>query len=344
MQEQRDYINGVEYKGGVLDRLAHSEGAVVNQAGAYVHEYNIKDHLGNTRVTYSDANNDGVLVVSDMVQLNHYYPFGMNMEGNWNGAAGSNKYGYNGKEWNDDFGLGWNHHDWRFLDVAINRFVTIDPESEEEEQEGFSPYHFSANNPIRYSDPDGRFPIIPVIWAIYEVGSAIYDGYQAYKTVSDKNASTGEKVIAVTGVVVSAVLPGGGYGTVANTTVKAIDNVTDVVKAVDKVADAKNVIAKADDVKTAITPYKRPNNATTKAQRESVQGKSCVDCGEKSKKMIADHKEPLVKEHYRTGKIDKTKMKAVDSVQPQCPTCSARQGADMSKFSKEQKKKLNNGN
>ncbi len=76
LQEKRDYVNGVEYKGGVLDRFAHTEGAVVNQAGTYVHEYNIKDHLGNTRVTYSDANNDGVLVVSDMKQTNHYYPFG----------------------------------------------------------------------------------------------------------------------------------------------------------------------------------------------------------------------------------------------------------------------------
>ncbi len=60
LQERRDYIGGIEYKNDVLDRFAHTEGAVVNQAGAYVYEYNIKDHLGNTRVTYSDANNDGV--------------------------------------------------------------------------------------------------------------------------------------------------------------------------------------------------------------------------------------------------------------------------------------------
>jgi RHS repeat-associated protein len=74
-----------------------------------------------------------------------------------------NKYGYNGKELNDDFGLGWNHHDWRFLDLAINRFVTIDPECESGEQRSLTPYHFSYNNPIRFSDPDGRFPIIPII-------------------------------------------------------------------------------------------------------------------------------------------------------------------------------------
>ena len=85
-------------------------------------------------------------------------------------------------------------------------------------------------------------------------------------------------------------------------------------------------------------PYKRPSGATTRAQRESVQGKPCVDCGATTPRQVADHKEPLVKEHYRTGTIDKTRMRDVDSVQPQCPTCSARQGAEMSRFSRQMKK------
>ena len=100
-----------------------------------------------------------------------------------------------------------------------------------------------------------------------------------------------------------------------------------------------------DDIAIKATvPYKRPNNATTKAQRESVQDKPCVDCGNKSKKMIADHKTPLVKEHYETGSANKTKMRELDAVQPQCPSCSAKQGAEMSKYSKKQKQKINNGN
>jgi hypothetical protein len=54
--------------------------------------------------------------------------------------------------------------------------------------------------------------------------------------------------------------------------------------------------------------------------------------------MVADHKEPLVKEYYRTGTIDVGKMKANSSVQPQCRACSASQGGRMSKFSKDMKK------
>jgi len=43
-------------------------------------------------------------------------------------------------------------------------------------------------------------------------------------------------------------------------------------------------------------------------------------------------------EYYQTGTIDQTKMRSVYAVQPQCPACSARQGAEMSKYSKEMKK------
>ena len=32
------------------------------------------------------------LIFADIKQINHYYPFGLNMEGNWNGAQGNNKY------------------------------------------------------------------------------------------------------------------------------------------------------------------------------------------------------------------------------------------------------------
>nr|WP_269746280.1 polymorphic toxin type 10 domain-containing protein [Leptospira kirschneri] len=88
------------------------------------------------------------------------------------------------------------------------------------------------------------------------------------------------------------------------------------------------------------TPYKRPEGATTVAQRKSVQGKACVDCGELTSKQIADHKNPLVKEYYETGTIDKAKMKSIDAVQPQCPTCSVKQGVEMRKYSMEKRKEL----
>jgi RHS repeat-associated protein len=85
-------------------------------------------------------------------------------------------------------------------------------------------------------------------------------------------------------------------------------------------------------------PYSRPSNATNKAQREAQQGQPCVSCGATTPRQVADHKEPLVKEYYRTGTIDLEKMKSLEAVQPQCPTCSAEQGAEMSRYSREKKK------
>jgi hypothetical protein len=87
-------------------------------------------------------------------------------------------------------------------------------------------------------------------------------------------------------------------------------------------------------------PYARPNNAPTPAQRKSVQGQPCAECGRVAPKQYADHKEPLVVEYYQNGRIDINKQKTPQAVQPHCPTCSAKQGGNLSGFSKKMKKIL----
>jgi RHS repeat-associated protein len=84
-------------------------------------------------------------------------------------------------------------------------------------------------------------------------------------------------------------------------------------------------------------PYKRPNNATTKEQRDSVQGKPCSTCGATGQKNVANHIDPLVEQHYRGG-IDPAKMHDPNAVNAQCPTCSAQQGGLLRTFSQAMKK------
>lgn len=90
------------------------------------------------------------------------------------------------------------------------------------------------------------------------------------------------------------------------------------------------------------TIYKRPSNATTPVMRDYAnkigQETGCATCGAKVDKYVADHIKPLVQEHYQTGTINQTQMRSLNSIQPQCQTCSAQQGGAMSKYSREMKK------
>ncbi len=83
--------------------------------------------------------------------------------------------------------------------------------------------------------------------------------------------------------------------------------------------------------------YKRPSGSTTAAQRAAVQGQPCVKCGATAPRMVAGHKTALVVEHYETGTIDKARMRSITAIQPECPTCSAKEGGLMAQFSKAMK-------
>ena len=159
----RDYIGEAEYLNTQQDIIHFSEGYAKRDISTdgdgvwngWVYKYTLKDHLGNTRVTYCDKDKDGIVNTSTIEQVNHYYAFGLNIEGPWAGADGAFKYQYNGKEWNDDFGLGWNDYGFRMYDPAGGRWVGIDKFNES--YKTTSPYAYVENNPSRYLDVNGLF-------------------------------------------------------------------------------------------------------------------------------------------------------------------------------------------
>jgi len=131
-----------------------SEGRIIPLGGSnYQYEYTIKDHLGNARLTFADLNANSIVdVPGDILQENHYYPFGMSMSYGWMNNTGliDNRYQYNGKELNDDFGLNWNDYGARWYDAAVGRFPSVDPIINKFPY--LTPYNYASNSPVAKID------------------------------------------------------------------------------------------------------------------------------------------------------------------------------------------------
>jgi RHS repeat-associated protein len=121
------------------------------------------------------------------------------MEGDWNGASGKNKYQYNGKEWNDDFGLGWYDYGARFYDPSIARWNAIDPIAVFFPNE--SPYNYVGGNPVRNVDMEGMFRIDAyfigkypnIATAIMKYLPSLKDNPQIIKAFTEVTGFSGEQ-------------------------------------------------------------------------------------------------------------------------------------------------------
>ncbi len=126
---------------------------------ATAYEYVIRDHLGNGRIYFVDYNGNGIVEEAngEILQEAHYDPWGYALGGSWvNNSSVDNLYQYNGKEVNNDIGLGLMDYGARWYDAGVGRWTTVDPLSEKMPR--WSGYNYGFNNPIRFIDPDGREP------------------------------------------------------------------------------------------------------------------------------------------------------------------------------------------
>ena len=91
-----------------------------------------------------------------IVQETHYDPWGLELMGlgYQYGGIKVNKYLNQGKEWLDDHGLNIFDFHARGYDPAIARTLQMDPHAEN--YFSLSPFNWLANNPILFTDPDGK--------------------------------------------------------------------------------------------------------------------------------------------------------------------------------------------
>ncbi len=108
--------------------------------------YEVSDHLGNTRVSFTTDGNGDVLVI----EAHDYYPHGGLLPGRQLSGTGGSPLAYQGQEYDPEVGL--TAFNLRQYDGRIGRWLTTDPYGQHH-----SPYLAMSNNPVSFVDPDGGY-------------------------------------------------------------------------------------------------------------------------------------------------------------------------------------------
>ena len=184
------------------------------------------DAIGSTRLV-TDAN-------GQVIERYDYLPFGEPYPPS--AAVETRRFG--GKERDNETGL--DYFGARYYASQNGRFTSTDPflalEQALVNPQLWNRYTYTLNNPLKFTDPDGKNPVLVVggiIWGLYEIGSSIYDAYTTYQTVRDPNASTTEK-LTTGGLFVAGMLPGvpGGAATAERAAIRHADEIVEAAATV----------------------------------------------------------------------------------------------------------------
>jgi RHS repeat-associated protein len=138
----RQYAGNKVYENGSLKRILLDNGYI--EGGIYY--FYLRDHLGNNSVV-AKAN-------GQVVQRNHYYPYGKVIGNGESWGQVAQPYKFGGKEEETMFGLELYDFHARQMDRRIPGFLTVDPLAEK--YYSWSPYVYCAGNPINNVDPSGE--------------------------------------------------------------------------------------------------------------------------------------------------------------------------------------------
>jgi RHS repeat-associated protein len=121
--------------------------------------YELSNHLGNVLAVISDRKLQvldggmslGHYFTADIWSARDYYPFGMGMGGRSWSQNSSYRFGFNGKETDEETGL--QDYGFRIYHPAISKFLSVDPLAPD--YPWYTPYQFAGNKPIAAVDLDG---------------------------------------------------------------------------------------------------------------------------------------------------------------------------------------------
>lgn len=142
---------------------------------------------------------------SPVIASNDYYPFGLSFNSYQRENSLANDYKYNGKEEQNELGIGWLDYGARMYQPDVSRFFTQDRFAEK--YDGLSPYQYAALNPIKYIDVNGDSTFLIVYGSgflspttqgrPYDVGDGFKKNAQARANELKKNLKKGDGVVVV---------------------------------------------------------------------------------------------------------------------------------------------------
>ncbi|MGB0522486.1 MAG: DUF6443 domain-containing protein [Flammeovirgaceae bacterium] len=109
-------------------------------------------------------------------QENNYYPFGMSMKPIDQEGMPNNRWTYNGKELEKR--TDWFEYGQRDYDPQLGRFHKVDRFAEK--YGSLTPYHYGANNPIKYIDINGDS-----LWISYNGSNYLFNNGKVYLNGSE---------------------------------------------------------------------------------------------------------------------------------------------------------------
>ena len=243
------------------------------------------------------------------------------------------QFGYTGRE-PDETGLVF--YRARYYVPGIGRFASRDPSGM---AGGLNLYAYVGNNPINRGDPFGLSPLNPQLIQLAQANTSYFGN-----TISDV-LPEGAPIVTIGKAFggLAAYVAGSLTGNQALTDA-ALEGLSQTQQqntdaliflgTMGKPGAKSGVPGDGFTPSGSVTsPYVRPIGTTT-AQRTSVQGQPCVDCGAITSNQVADHIDPLVVQYYREGAVNVEQQSSVGAVQAHCPTCSAIQGGQLGAFAK----------
>jgi RHS repeat-associated protein len=210
-------------------------------AGQTVEYYHL-DALGSVRALTNQA--------GQIIERHDYLPFGEE----WNPQPSSDARKFTGKERDPE--TGYDYFGARYLSTKTARFTTVDPlftlAENLADPQRWNRYSYVRNNPLRYTDPDGR-----AIDILADIGFIAYDLFDIGRSIYRGDGVGGTQLAALGGDVLGAAVPGvTGIGSAVRAANK-IDNVIDasggaarLVGRADETGQATGIVYRRTDPKT----------------------------------------------------------------------------------------------